>query len=198
MPSVVSPPPVPSLSPIRTSRLTIRPYSALDEAVFFALLDRNRGRLHRAFPSRVAAVKAVTDAQRVLRIFAHDWQAGRLYAFGIWNAATAQYVGDISLKPNWARPVTAEIGYYLDADAEGNGYAREALEAAVHFGFTSTISAERLTIRCYADNPRSFAVALHAGFKQLAVRPRLWPLRSDAKPEILHFSLHKTTYQQAH
>jgi ribosomal-protein-alanine N-acetyltransferase len=105
-------------------------------------------------------------------MFQQDWAAGRLYVFGIWHTETQAYLGDISLKPNWTSPITAEIGYYLAASAEGHGYAREALAAVVPFGF-DTLGAARLLIRCRADNPRSCAVAESAAFVPLPPRPRL-------------------------
>jgi RimJ/RimL family protein N-acetyltransferase len=184
-------PVVPSLAPIHTSRLILRPYEATDEAAFFGALDASRQRLKLAFPTRVATVQTPADAGRVLASFHQDWRTGRLYVLGIWLRATNCYLGDISLKPTWNAAVTAEIGYYLAAEAEGYGYAREALAAAAGFGFHSTLAATRLDIRCRADNPRSCAVAEHVGFRQLPVRPRLWPLRSAKPAEILHYALYR-------
>ncbi|RYU84284.1 GNAT family N-acetyltransferase [Hymenobacter persicinus] len=179
-----------SLAPISTARLLLRPYEPTDEADFFAVIDANRAYLRPAFPTRVSSVQTLADARRVLATFRQDWRTGRLYVFGIWHHLTQAYLGDISLKPTWSAAVTAEIGYYLAPEAQGQGYAKEALAAAVHFGFHSALRAARLDLRCRADNPRSCAVAEHVGFRRLPVRPRLWPLRSAAAPEILHYALY--------
>ncbi|GAA3922255.1 GNAT family N-acetyltransferase [Hymenobacter algoricola] len=181
----------PSPTPIHTARLLLRPYEPADEPAFFALIDANRPRLATAFPARVAAVQTPADARRVLSVFGHDWRINRLYVLGIWHRETGAYLGDISLKPTWAATVTAEIGYYLAPEAEGQGFAREALTAATGFGFYSSVQAHRLDIRCRADNPRSCAVAGHAGFQPLPVRPRLWPLRGTGSAEILHYALYR-------
>lgn len=117
-------------------------------------------------------------------MFAQDWNSGRLYVLGIWHTETQEYLGDISLKPNWTKPITVEIGYYLAAGAEGNGYAREALEAVLPFGF-ATLGAARLLIRCRADNPRSCAVAEAAAFKAVPARPRI--LRAFTDQSILYY-----------
>lgn len=132
-------------------------------------------------------MQALADATQVLAQFRQDWALGRLYVFGIWHLATDAYLGDISLKPSWQSPITAEIGYYLAAEAEGQGYAREALAAAVSFGF-EVLVAERLLIRCRANNPRSCAVAEAVGFQPLPPRPRPWPLRALAPSDILYYS----------
>jgi RimJ/RimL family protein N-acetyltransferase len=183
------PPAAPPTTPRHTARLTLRPYQPTDEAAFFAVLHHNRSRLQNAFPARLAAVQTPPDAGRVLRQFAQDWQQGRLYVFGIWHTATGTYLGDISLRPSWSAPVSAEIGYYLAEAAEGHGYAREALAAAVQFGFDAPVQAQSLTLRCRPTNPRSMAVAEHAGFRPVVARRRLWSLRGA--PDILHYRLER-------
>ncbi|UYZ62991.1 GNAT family N-acetyltransferase [Hymenobacter weizhouensis] len=179
--------------PLHSQRLVLRPYLPTDQADFFALLDASRARLRPSFPAREAAVQTPLDAARVLATFHHDWQAGHLYVLGIWLRATGQYLGDISLKPNWAGPITVEIGYYLAPEAEGHGYAREALRAVLPFGF-GTLGATRLLVRCRTNNPRSCAVAEAVGFTLLPPRPRPWPLRklNPAESEILYYSLRLT------
>ncbi len=121
--SIAHPGPVPCCS-LNTTALP-----ATDVELFFCLLDANRPRLQPAFPARLAAVQTRADAAQVLYQFDQDWETGHLYVFGIWHTTTGRYLGDISLRPSWRSPVTGEIGYYLSAEAEGHGYAREALAA---------------------------------------------------------------------
>ncbi|SMB96604.1 GCN5-related N-acetyltransferase [Hymenobacter roseosalivarius DSM 11622] len=179
--------------PLLTPRLMLRPYVPSDEALFFAVLAKDRNRLEEAFPARLAAVHTLADAGRILESFEQDWHTKRMFVLGIWHTAGGQYLGDISLKPTWAKTVTAEIGYYLALEAQGQGYAREALMAAVKLGFSPIINADRLIIRCRANNPRSYAVAIAGGFRLLPPRPRLWPARaSEKKSEILYFALDRS------
>lgn len=186
----VSPPPAPSGTPVLTARLLLRPYEPADTAEFFRVIDLDRARLRPSFPAREATVATAAAAARALAQFRHDWASGRLYVLGIWHRQTHQYLGDISLKPNWTPPITLEIGYYLATEAEGQGYAREALTAMCSFGFT-VLGAERLLIRCRRGNPRSCAVAEAAGFRLLPPRP--WPLRAFGTTDILHFLLRRPT-----
>ncbi|WP_175470988.1 GNAT family N-acetyltransferase [Hymenobacter psychrophilus] len=184
-----APDPAPRLTP----RLLLRPYNFDDDnndaAAFFALIAANRSRLRPSFPKREAAASSVEASARLLAQFRHDWRTGRLYVLGIWHHPDGRYLGDISLKPNWNAPITLEIGYYLDAEAEGQGYAREALAAAVAFGF-NTLGAARLLIRCLPDNPRSSAVAEGLGFRLLPVRPRPWLQRVlSGGPNVLYYIL---------
>ncbi|WP_133271718.1 GNAT family N-acetyltransferase [Hymenobacter radiodurans] len=187
------PPPSPARLPLLTPRLTLRPYVPSDEAAFFAVLEKDRARLQEAFPARLAAVQTPADAGRILESFDLDWHTKRMFVLGIWHTVGGQYLGDISLKPTWARTVTAEIGYYLASEAEGHGYAREALTAAVQLGFSPIINADRLVIRCRVNNPKSCAVAVAAGFRSVPPKPRLWPLQGNEKEsQILHFALDRS------
>lgn len=179
-------------TPLLTPRLLLRPYEAADAADFFAVLEA--GRTHRllaSFPDRLQAVPTPAAATSQLAAFADDWHTGRFYVLGIWLRATGTYLGDICLMPQ--RGGQAEIGYYLAAEAEGHGYAREALQAVVAFGL-EVVGAQRLLIRCFADNLRGQAVAQALGFALATPPPRLlpWlrlPLRAApaALPPILHF-----------
>jgi len=165
--------PVPT-TPLLTERLLLRPYEAGDATDFFTLLNQSRGRLLASFPNRLQAVATLADASSQLAAFASDWRTGRFYVFGIWLRQLGTYVGDICLMPQ--RGGQAEIGYYLAATAEGRGYAREALGAIVTFGFEA-VQAQRLLIRCFADNARGQAVAQALGFapEALPAARNGWP-----------------------
>lgn len=177
---------------VQTSRLLLRPYVPADAAAFFQLLDQHRSRLRPAFPDRTNTVYDLVAAARALAGFARDWETGRFYVFGIWQQQTGAYLGDICLMPKVDG--SAEIGYYLAPEAEGQGYAREALAAIVGFGF-DTAGAQRLIIRCYEDNPRAHAVAAAAGFQLWKTTPpprrNWWSGAAPIEPTILHFALER-------
>ena len=176
-------------APLYTERLCLRPYEPADADVFFALLHADRPRFKPSFPDRLQAVNSAADAQETLRTFVDDWRTGRFYVLGIWHRASGEYVGDICLMPQ--QTGQAEIGYYLAAAAEGQGFAREALAAITGFGFEQ-VGRQRLLVRCYASNLRGQAVARAVGF-QLEPPPRrpVWFRNSDALSQICRFWLVK-------
>lgn len=170
---------------ILSSRLLLRPYAPADAPAFFALLDQNRARLEASFPDRLAAVPTPAEAPAALEAFARDWHTGRFYVLGIWHRSTGRYLGDICLMPQ--RNSQVEIGYYLAQEAEGQGYAREALAAVCPFGFEH-LQARRLLIRCFAGNARAQAVALAVGFRPETPPGRFAWLRDKvAAGSIRHF-----------
>lgn len=182
-------------TPLLTSRLCLRPYEPSDADAFFALLNGDRARFRTSFPDRLQAVGAPRDAAVAIQAFAEDWHSGRFYVFGMWHRRTEAYLGDICLMPQ--PKGQAEIGYYLAADAEGHGFAREALAAVVGFGF-GAVGSERLLIRCYANNERGQAVARSAGFVPEAPPKRaVWFRNADAVANIRRFVLARTEPEAA-
>ena len=180
-------------TPLLTSRLCLRPYELSDAAAFFELIDGDRARFRTSFPDRLQAVGALRDATVALQAFANDWHSGRFYVFGMWHRSSEAYLGDICLMPQTKGQ--AEIGYYLAADAEGNGFAREALAAVVGFGFEA-VGSQRLLIRCYVDNERGQAVAHSAGFV-LDAQPKraIWFRNADNMTNIRRFVLARSEYK---
>src|SRR5439155_26392661 len=88
--------------------------------------------------------------------------------------ADGQLLGGAGLHPrDWAAR-GFEIGYWLRPDATGQGYTREAAAALTRLGF-DTLEAERVVIRCDAENTRSARVAESLGY---ALEGRL---RHDAR-----------------
>jgi RimJ/RimL family protein N-acetyltransferase len=176
-------------TPLLTARLCLRPYESADAGAFFALLHADRPRFQPSFPDRLQAVRSLADAQVALGAFADDWRTGRFYVFGIWHRATAAYLGDICIMPQ--QKGQAEIGYYLAAAAEGQGYAREALAAIIGFGF-GLLDRQRLLVRCFLSNERGQAVARAVGFvaEPPPKRP-LWFRNSDALSRICRLWLER-------
>jgi RimJ/RimL family protein N-acetyltransferase len=77
------------------------------------------------------------------------------------------YVGGSGLhRIDWSLP-KFEIGYWVRASLEGQGYITEAVKRITRFAF-ETLKAERVEIRCDAHNERSAAVARRCGYAQEA------------------------------
>ena len=176
-------------APLYTERLCLRPYELADADAFFALLHADRARFQPSFPDRLQAVHSAADAHVALCTFADDWRTSRFYVFGIWHLASAEYVGDICIMPQ--QKGQAEIGYYLAAAAEGQGFAREALAAIIDFGF-ELVGSQRLLVRCFQANVRGQAVARATGFvPEPPPRRSVWFRNSDAPNQICRLWLVK-------
>jgi RimJ/RimL family protein N-acetyltransferase len=140
---------------IATSRLVLRPpeRSDVDDLValgrhrevtrFVASLD------HRGAQERVAA------AQR-------EWSERGHGMLVILERASERLLGRAGLK-YWPHFDETEVGWVLRRDAWGRGYATEAGEACVAWGFAN-LAAPYLTAMIHPANPRSIRVAERLGF----------------------------------
>ncbi|WP_205501789.1 GNAT family N-acetyltransferase [Rufibacter psychrotolerans] len=168
-----------------TQRLWIRPYTLEMALDFWRLLHKNRARLMPDFPDRTSAVKSLEDAQNRLRVFISQHKAGDLYSFGIWRKEEGDYIGDITLRRLARGKPFSEVGYYLGAQAEGQGYATEALLAMTRYAF-QVLQMESVNLRCADTNLKSQRVAERAGFTLLK---KYAPVAQDTptpQPRLIH------------
>ncbi|MCP4415090.1 MAG: GNAT family N-acetyltransferase [Chloroflexi bacterium] len=81
----------------------------------------------------------------------------------IFLKGTDTLIGSSGLhNPNWSVP-SFEIGYWLHTDYTGKGYITEAVNGISQFAFNH-MAAQRILIRCDADNEHSTAVAKRCGY----------------------------------
>lgn len=155
---------------VRTARLVLRPWRADDAEALLPVLDANREHLLAWIPARVAEPTALPRLRDRLAAFADAFAAAREWRYGIFAADDGRALGELSLFPRdgtrrvaFAEADRVEIGYWLRADATGQGLATEAAQAAL------TIAAavprfRHAEIRCDARNLPSAAVPRRLGF----------------------------------
>lgn len=131
-----------------------------DEALF-RLIDESRAFL-RQFLFWVDDTKSLRDVQTVTDIFNKNWDEQNSFEYVFLDKATRKLVGaggihTISYMHRWG-----EFGYYLDKNATGHGYVREAVDLLTAELFKKGI--HRAVIECDADNKASAKVAESCGF----------------------------------
>jgi ribosomal-protein-alanine N-acetyltransferase len=96
-----------------------------------------------------------------------DQQAAR-QGWGIWlmlDPAARMLVGDIGFKGPPDDLHTVEIGYSVLPAFQGRGYATEAVQALVAWGFAQP-GVQRIVANCRFDNAASIRVLEKAGLRQ--------------------------------
>lgn len=116
-----------------------------------------------------------------------DWESGSGAAFVIVSDATDEVIGTIGVfrKP-WDHAV-AEIGYWLSADARGQGIASQAVRLLSRWAI-ETMNLARLQIGTNRANLASQRVAEKAGFKHEGIL-RSWREIRGQRADEVHFSL---------
>ena len=130
---------------IQTERLVIRAPRARERAAMFALFSDPAN--ERTDPG--------ADAAQVRR-----WAYG--VPWGVWERVTGELAGDCSL--HYDRTFGAwELSYGFRRDRWGRGYATEAAQAAVRYGF-ETMRVARIVADVDPTNPASSRVLEKCGF----------------------------------
>src|SRR6185369_2179762 len=109
------------------------------------------------------ANETVDDLETYLRTMAARFLTREDLPLMLWRKHDGMYVGGSGLhRMDWGVPCF-EIGYWVRASLEGQGYVTEAVNGITQFAF-DVLAAERLEIRCDTRNIRSAAVARRAGY----------------------------------
>jgi len=166
-----------SLPPeVRTARLVLRRQRAEDAALVKEAVDASLAHLRASvgWARKAPFPLAVLTARLTASAAAFD--AGTAWAFNILDSAQARLLGVAGLEPGDAAlvrlvgPGIVETGYWLRADATGQGYATEAAGALTGLAF-SRLGATRVVICHDPVNAPSEGVPRRLGFACLGIVP---------------------------
>ena len=164
--------PVPST--LRTARLLLRSWDASDAPALRPILEANAAHLTPWIPAHVATAVPLPALAERLAGFAADFTAGRAWRYALLTPDARRILGEVDLFPRAAsgrvpypEADRAEIGYWLDQGATGQGLAREAAEAMLTVAATCP-GLTHVEIRCAATNAPSARVPERLGFELAA------------------------------
>jgi RimJ/RimL family protein N-acetyltransferase len=144
---------------ILTERLLLRAWRRDDDDLFAAL--NADPEVMRHFPNRLS--KAASD--RLINAFMDGWREQR---FGIWaveRRTDGAFLGFTGLsRPSFEAQFTpaVEVGWRFAREAWGHGYATEAAEAALRFGFEA-VGLDEIVSFTVPANERSWRVMERLG-----------------------------------
>lgn len=116
------------------------------------------------------------------------------YEFGIFLRENQHYIGNCELRISKSNEKLAYIGYFIDSLLWGNGYASEAVDRMLRFGFDN-LSLDKILGRCLSTNIASRKVLEKVGFEFVNKEEeyiKIW----DKVVEITCFELKKDIYQK--
>jgi len=145
---------------LHTERLVLRPFTDDDVAPYAATLQAAevRAALH------LGDTVTEDDAWFQMAAFLGQWALRGTGQWALEERATGRFVGRAGLhNPHRASWPGIEVGWTLHPDAWGQGYATEAGDAAVAYGF-DVLELDELVSVILHENARSQAVARRLGF----------------------------------
>lgn len=111
------------------------------------------------------------------QILAHEQEEIVNYTFAIEELSTGVFIGLFGLKLWPVKNRRAEVWYKLHSDHWGKGYATEALNLVLDFGF-KTLNLHRIQAGCAVENKASIKVLEKAGMIREGRGRQLLPLKS--------------------
>ena len=163
---------------IETDRLVIRCYEPRDAQLLKEAIDLSVEHLRPWMPWIRFEPQTVEEKVELLRGFRGQFDLGQNFTYGIFSRDETKQLGGSGLHPRGGEG-SLEIGYWVAADAIGQGIATEQTAVLTRAGF-EICGLERIDIQVEPDNARSLAIPPKLGFTQDGVlRRRLEPGEED-------------------
>ena len=145
---------------IRTCRLVLRP---LQRAHLDQMLPLISAREIAATTLRIPHPYTRQDAEQYFEAMEAEIDKGKMLRRSVFVASSDEYCGSVGLNIEREHG-RAELGYWIGVPYWGRGYATEAAQAIVEYGF-SELRLNRIYATVFAGNRASRRVAEKAGMR---------------------------------
>lgn len=147
---------------ISGERVLLRPPQPGDGPAIWEAVEETRAQLRLWLPW-VDRTRSEDDCEASARRAYARWLTREDLGIGVWERGTGRFLGGSGLhRIRWEVP-SFEIGYWLRASAQGQGFMTEAVAVLCRFAF-HVLGANRVEIRCDARNLPSVAIPRRLGF----------------------------------
>mgnify|MGYP003365319101 CR=1 FL=1 len=151
------------MATLNTARLLLSPFTELDWPFFLSL---------RQNPEVMRFMGEVLDEEAIRGVFRHRCNEPGIFVI---RDASGTPLGDIGLRVSHKYPHEADVGYALLPQAQGKGYASEALNAICDYGF-GTLALNAINAWVLGDNHGSSRLLEKRGFIRTQVLEKAYQL----------------------
>jgi RimJ/RimL family protein N-acetyltransferase len=156
----------PDRYPLRTARLSLRPFTNDDLDAVYDLQSRPDVTRYLLYDVRDRDQARAALQERIQARPGHN--SGRLIlALAVFLPETGTVIGDVALLWHSREHRQGEIGYIIHPDHAGHGYATEAARVMLGLGF-DTFNLHRIVGRLDPRNTASARVLEHLGLRREA------------------------------
>ena len=161
---------------VKTKRLIIRPLKSTDYESWFNAYTSRKPKMHK-YDGNPVDPKGKTKSWFNKLVRKHEKNASddKVYVFAVFDKRTNKHIGSLDFATiqrynmNWAN-----LGYAVNNNFQGKGYAKEFVKAAIHkIGFTK-LKYKRIEAAINIDNKRSINLAKSIGMKKECIRPKFF------------------------
>ncbi len=167
----------------------LRQLTLQDVPALFELTIRNRERLRR-WMSWVDHVHTEDDTREFVRESLRSFRWGRSLQTGIW--LNGQLVGTIGLFRSASAEPEAEIGYWIDEQAEGKGLVTRGTRLLTQYAFEKW-QVPVVRIRVEPENLRSRAIPERLGFRLRGEIEEDWA--DGTRRTLLVYVMHRSDFK---
>jgi RimJ/RimL family protein N-acetyltransferase len=164
---------------IETERLVLRCYDPDDAPLLKDAVDRSLGHLRPWMPWTPEEPEPLDVVYERLREFRAQYDRDENWIMGAFSADESVLLGGTGLHPSREGDEGREIGYWIAADAIGQGYATELTAVLTRVGF-ELLGLERIVIRVDPTNERSDRVPAKLGYLKEATLRRRLPVKQGS------------------
>jgi RimJ/RimL family protein N-acetyltransferase len=163
---------------IETERLVIRCYDPEDAPLLKEAVDSSLDHLRPWMPWARNEPQTLDEKVQLLRRFRSQFDADENFPYGVFAPDESRQLGGAGLHPRGGDG-SLEIGYFIRADAIGQGVATEVAAVLTRAGIEKCGLA-RIDIQVEPENERSLRIPRKLGFTEEArLRRRLEPKEKD-------------------
>jgi ribosomal-protein-alanine N-acetyltransferase len=180
---------------IHTRRLALRRYDTTDALSILELVDRNRDVLMESFSGMAKGLSAVKGAELFVQKKKEEWDAGRVFCYGVWLQSSKKHVGQIQIKNITRNVPSAELAYFIDGSFQRQGFATEAISAILSVAFTRFYFG-RMFVRVLPSNENNILLARKLGFQHEGVHRSEFRCGRGRLHDVHYFSLTGDDYRR--
>ncbi|WP_336960275.1 GNAT family protein [Chryseobacterium contaminans] len=161
---------------LESKRLILRAFNENDTSNVHEMLLKPESTLFN--PSSYS--EDIEETKKLINIWQSETESGqdrKKFTFLIETTIDNVFVGIIAIDLIKLHYKNAEVWYKLSPDIWGKGYATEALERIIQFGFED-LKLHRIEAGCAVDNVASYKVMEKCGMIREAHRRKLLPLKN--------------------
>jgi len=164
---------------LQTQRLHLRPIRLNDAPAIFEARGDAEVMRYWDWPAQAS----VDEVRQVIQNHFREIDSGATQWWVVAQSLRGPAIGECDLSDIDLHHGRAEIGFLFRRSAWGQGFAREAMERVIRYGFEE-LGLARLTARCHAGNEASRRLLERLGFAQEGVL-RGYVVRDGARRDCL-------------
>lgn len=164
---------------IETDRFYMRPFDIPDAKAVQAILEKNRDNMLPWVPWASDEPESVDIKKNKIRLWKAEFFSDQKYTYGIFDAHDHHLIG-IQYLFKRQGPGILEIGYIIDMDHEGKGYASQSSYALTKLGFQE-MKADKMVIIFSPLNIASGKIPKNIGYHQESVVTSIDRYKDDSR-----------------